>query len=87
MVPRINLLTRFLKTATTRARAQTTITATISPAMVQKFKNAVEENEKLRDENKKLRVEKEDLRVKNYELKRELEESHRQLWDKEINNK
>jgi CRISPR/Cas system-associated endonuclease/helicase Cas3 len=87
MIPRINLLTHFLKTATTQARAQTTITATISPAMVQRFKNAVEANEKLRDENKVLRVEKEDLRVKIYELKRELEEAHRQLWDREINNK
>jgi hypothetical protein len=87
MIPRISLLARFLKTATIQTRAQTTITATITPAMVQKFKNAVEENAELRSENKKLLDEDENLRIRNYELKRELEEAHRQLWDREINNK
>jgi hypothetical protein len=46
--------------------------------MVRKFENAVAENLELRSEN---------LRVKSYELKRELEEAHRQLWSREINNK
>jgi CRISPR/Cas system-associated endonuclease/helicase Cas3 len=87
MIPRISLLARLLKTATTQTRAQTTITATISPAMVQKFKHAIEENAELRSENKKLCADNENLRVRNYELERELEEAQRQLWDQEINNK
>jgi FtsZ-binding cell division protein ZapB len=87
MIPRINLLARFLKTATTQTRTQTTITATITPVMVQKFKNAAEENAELRSENKKLCTDNENLRVRNYELKRELEGAQRQLWDREINNK
>jgi hypothetical protein len=81
MIPRISLLARLLKTATTQTRA------TISPAMVQKFKHAIEENAELRSENKKLCADNENLRVRNYELKRELEEAQRQLWDQEINNK
>jgi hypothetical protein len=55
--------------------------------MVQKFKNAAEENAELRSENKKLCTDNENLRVRNYELKRELEGAQRQLWDREINNK
>lgn len=101
MTLRVNLLTRFLKTAAVEKRAQTSITATITSATVQKFKHAVEENEKLRgekmdlcveneslrDENKDLCIENENLRARNYELERELEDAYRKLWDRQINHK
>ncbi|KAH0284325.1 hypothetical protein M436DRAFT_82942 [Aureobasidium namibiae CBS 147.97] len=101
MIPRVNMLTRLLKTPTIQERAQTSITATITSATVQKFKHTVEENEKLRGENKglctdiedlrgenkDLCVENENLRVRNYELSRELEDAYRKLWDRKINHK
>jgi cell shape-determining protein MreC len=87
MISRIGLLIHSLKLASTPRGVQTSITAAITPAMVHKFETAVAENLEPRSENQELRVENENLRVKSYELKRELEEAHRQLWSREINNK
>jgi cell shape-determining protein MreC len=87
MISRIGLILHSLKSASTQRGAQTSITATITPAMVRKFENAVADNLELHNENQELRAENENLRVKSYELKRELEEAHRQLWSREINNK
>ncbi|KAH0020889.1 hypothetical protein KCU78_g6313, partial [Aureobasidium melanogenum] len=70
MSSRINLLTRFLKTAITQNRTSTTITTTASSESFQKLKEAVKENGNLLAENKKLLVDNENLRVRNYELKR-----------------
>jgi cell shape-determining protein MreC len=87
MISRIDLLVHSLKLASAPRGVQTSITATITPAIVRKFENAVAENLELRSENQELRTENENIRVKSYELKRELEEAHRQLWSREINNK
>lgn len=87
MISRIGLLIHSLKPASTQRGAQTRITATVTPAMVRRFENAVAENLELRSENQELRAENENLRVKSYELKRELEEAQRQLWSRDINNK
>lgn len=84
MASRINLLTRFLKTATTQNRPSTTITTTASSGAFQDLKEGIVENENLLTENKKLLLDNENLRVRNYELKREVEEAYRQLWSQEI---
>ncbi|KAH0163709.1 hypothetical protein KCU67_g5450, partial [Aureobasidium melanogenum] len=84
MASRINLLTRFLKTATTQNRTSATNTTTASSGTFQKLRDVVEENKNLIAENKKLLVDNETLRIRNYELKREVEEAYRQLWSQEI---
>jgi cell shape-determining protein MreC len=87
MISRIDLLIHSLELASAPRSVQTSIMATITPAIVRKFENTVAENLELRSENQELRTENENIRVKSYELKRELEEAHRQLWSREINNK
>ncbi|KAH0355689.1 hypothetical protein KCU83_g1942, partial [Aureobasidium melanogenum] len=83
MSSRIDLLTRFLKTATTQ-NCTSTIAATASLGTFQKLKEVVEDNKNLLAENKEQLVDNENLRVRSYELKREVEEAYRQLWGQEI---